>query len=103
MVPHPVVTGGAPPSTRKDLKPVEVSWGGDRVPPSPPPPPPRCKQTPVKTTFPILRMRLVITFPLYLVRGRYQNWLDCSGLPRHRENREFESPFFQTGKTQGIC
>ena len=28
------------------------------------------------------------------------------GLPRHRENREnreFESPFFQTGKTQGIC
>ena len=24
-----------------------------------------------------------------------------SGLPRHRENREFESPFFQTGKTQG--
>ena len=26
-----------------------------------------------------------------------------SGLPRHRENREFESPFFQTGKTQGIC
>ena len=29
--------------------------------------------------------------------------IDYSGLPRHRENREFESPFFQTGKTQGIC
>ena len=26
-----------------------------------------------------------------------------SGLPRHRENREFGGPFFQTGKTQGIC
>ena len=26
-----------------------------------------------------------------------------AGLPRHRENREFESPFFETGKTQGIC
>ena len=26
-----------------------------------------------------------------------------TGLPRHRENREFESLFFQTGKTQGIC
>ena len=25
------------------------------------------------------------------------------GLPRHRETREFGSPFFQTGKTQGIC
>ena len=25
-----------------------------------------------------------------------------SGLPRHRENMEFGSPFFQTGKTQGI-
>ena len=25
-----------------------------------------------------------------------------TGLPRHRENREFESPFFQTGNTQGI-
>ena len=29
--------------------------------------------------------------------------LEETGLPRHRENREFESPFFQTGKTQGIC
>ena len=26
-----------------------------------------------------------------------------SGLPRHRENREFGCAFFQTGKTQGIC
>ena len=26
----------------------------------------------------------------------------CSGWPRHRENREFGSYFFQTGKTQGI-
>ena len=26
-----------------------------------------------------------------------------TGLIRHRENRGFESPFFQTGKTQGIC
>ena len=26
-----------------------------------------------------------------------------SGWPRHRENREFGSYFFQTGKTQGIC
>ena len=26
-----------------------------------------------------------------------------AGLPQHRENREFESPFFQTGKTEGIC
>ena len=26
-----------------------------------------------------------------------------AGLPRHRENREFGSAFFQTGKTQGIC
>ena len=25
-----------------------------------------------------------------------------TGLPRHRENKEFESPFVQTGKTQGI-
>ena len=25
-----------------------------------------------------------------------------SGWPRHRENREFGSYFFQTGKTQGI-
>ena len=25
------------------------------------------------------------------------------GLSQHRENREFGSPFFQTGKTQGIC
>ena len=25
-----------------------------------------------------------------------------TGLPRLRENREFERPFFQTGKTQGI-
>ena len=29
--------------------------------------------------------------------------LQIAGLPRHRENREFGSPFFQTGKTQGIC
>ena len=29
--------------------------------------------------------------------------LQGSGLPWHRENREFESPFFQRGKTQGIC
>ena len=29
--------------------------------------------------------------------------MTLSGLPRHRENREFGSPFFQTGKTQGIC
>ena len=26
-----------------------------------------------------------------------------SGLPRHKENREFGGPFFQAGKTQGIC
>ena len=26
-----------------------------------------------------------------------------TGLPRHRENREFGSLFFQTGKTQWIC
>ena len=32
-----------------------------------------------------------------------QNQVCSTGLPRHRENREFESPFFQTGKTQGIC
>ena len=25
------------------------------------------------------------------------------GLPRHKETREFGGPFFQTGKTQGIC
>ena len=25
-----------------------------------------------------------------------------TGWPRHRENREFDSYFFQTGKTQGI-
>ena len=24
------------------------------------------------------------------------------GLPQRRENRDFESPLFQTGKTQGI-
>ena len=29
--------------------------------------------------------------------------LGVTGFPRHRENREFGSPFFQTGKTQGIC
>ena len=38
---------------------------------------------------------------------RCEKQTSCSrgqaGLPRHRENREFESPFFQTGKTQGIC
>ena len=28
--------------------------------------------------------------------------LKKTGLPRHRENREFGAPFFQTGKTQGI-
>ena len=28
--------------------------------------------------------------------GRFSGW------PRHRENREFGSYFFQTGKTQGI-
>ena len=26
-----------------------------------------------------------------------------TGLPRHRENREFGGPFFQTGKTRRIC
>ena len=29
--------------------------------------------------------------------------IKSTGLPQHRENREFGSPFFQTGKTQGIC
>ena len=29
--------------------------------------------------------------------------IGISGLPRHRENREFGCPLFQTGKTQGIC
>ena len=33
-----------------------------------------------------------------------QNLSDIfTGWPRHRENREFGSYFFQTGKTQGIC
>ena len=32
-----------------------------------------------------------------------QSWNELSELPRRRENREFKSPFFQTGKTQGIC
>ena len=27
---------------------------------------------------------------------------ECTGWPQHRENREFGSYFFQTGKTQGI-
>ena len=36
---------------------------------------------------------------LYLA---YSTWNDCPGWPRHRENREFGSYFFQTGKTQGI-
>ena len=27
--------------------------------------------------------------------------LTGAGLPLHKENREFKSPFFQTGKTQG--
>ena len=31
------------------------------------------------------------------------NGMPTPGLPRHRENRELESPFFQTGKTRGIC
>ena len=31
------------------------------------------------------------------------NIMNRTGLPRHRENREFGSSFFQTGKTQGIC
>ena len=26
-----------------------------------------------------------------------------SGLPQHRKNEEFGSPFFQSRKTQGIC
>ena len=33
----------------------------------------------------------------------HENVYSWSGLPRHRENREFESPFFQTERTQGIC
>ena len=28
---------------------------------------------------------------------------DTTGLPRHRENREFGDSFSQTGKTKGIC
>ena len=31
-----------------------------------------------------------------------QYWDTLPGWPRHRENREFGSYFFQTGKTQGI-
>ena len=36
----------------------------------------------------------------HLFEGR--NDVTLSGWPRHRENREFGSYFFQTGKTQGI-
>ena len=39
----------------------------------------------------------------FLTQNKHQPVDLCTGLPRHRENREFESPFFQTGKTQGIC
>ena len=36
--------------------------------------------------------------------GRYIIYISqhLTGWPRHRENREFGSYFFQTGKTQGI-
>ena len=30
-------------------------------------------------------------------------FVTVTGFPRHMENRELESPIFQTGKTQGIC
>ena len=41
------------------------------------------------------------------INPTYEFVLSCStsahtGWPRHRENREFGSYFFQTGKTQGI-
>ena len=34
--------------------------------------------------------------------GRNYSTSVSTGWPRHRENREFGSYFFQTGKTQGI-
>ena len=46
--------------------------------------------TPVKPIYPILVKSEIFCFIYY------------SGWPRHRENREFGSYFFQTGKTQGI-
>ena len=44
---------------------------------------------------------------IWATSGRYASYwnaylLPCTGWPRHRENREFGSYFFQTGKTQGI-
>ena len=43
------------------------------------------------------------TLGRFLLISRISTCDGIPGLPRHRENREFGSPFFQTGKTQGIC
>ena len=39
-----------------------------------------------------------------LISGQHASYLNSfSGRPRHREDGEFGSYFFQTGKTSGIC
>ena len=45
-----------------------------------------------------LSVRICESF-FFIIHVRYDI---ISGWPRHRENREFGSYFFQTGKTQGI-
>ena len=44
-----------------------------------------------------------LTAVIFSLLSIYPFKIELTGLPQHRENREFESPFFQTGKTQGIC
>ena len=51
-----------------------------------------------------INLDFFVTFSkLHIIRvATAQGKQGISGWPRHRENREFGSYFFQTGKTQGI-